>query len=107
MQLWRRRSSRSFRTLPGWSGTKAKALGVELSLVWFSCDADTMLTHIRRRGAARDAAKLADWAGYLQGLDLEFRPAAPHVVVENSASSEPLQSQAKSFLESLAERSQA
>jgi DNA-binding transcriptional regulator YhcF (GntR family) len=85
---------------------KAEALGVALSLVWLSCDADTMLTYIRHRGAARDAAKLADWAGYLDGLDLEFRPAAPHVVVENSASSEPLQSQAKSLLESLAERPQ-
>lgn len=70
-------------------------------LVWVYCDADTMHMYIRRRGAARDAAKLADWPGYLAGIDVNFRPVAPHHVIDNSASSEPLQSQARSLLKAI------
>ncbi|MBA9002064.1 GntR family transcriptional regulator [Thermomonospora cellulosilytica] len=69
--------------------------------VWVYCDADTMHMYIRRRGAARDAAKLADWPGYLAGIDVDFRPAAPHHVIDNSASSEPLQSQARDLLKAI------
>ncbi|WP_098960219.1 GntR family transcriptional regulator [Pseudonocardia sp. N23] len=72
--------------------------GGSLTLVWVYCDADTMLTYVRHRGAARDAAKLADWPTYLAALDLDFRPPGDHFVVDNSASGEPLQSQAKRLL---------
>lgn len=72
--------------------------GGRLTLVWVYCDADTMLTYVRHRGAARDAAKIADWTTYLKSLDLNFRPPVEHFVVNNSASGEPLQSQAKSLL---------
>lgn len=72
--------------------------GATLTLVWLYCDPDTMHTYVRHRGAARDAAKLADWDGYLAGIDLELRPPVPHVVVDNSASSEPLQDQARALI---------
>lgn len=52
---------------------------------------------------ARDTGKLADWNDYLAGIDLEFKPAADHVIIDNSASSEPLQSQATKMLATITE----
>lgn len=72
--------------------------GAKVTLVWMHSDTETMHTYLRHRGAARDAAKLADWPSYLAQLDTNLRPPAPHVIVENSATSEPLQSQAKRLL---------
>jgi DNA-binding transcriptional regulator YhcF (GntR family)/predicted kinase len=77
------------------------ALNAMTTVVWVYCDADTMHTYIRHRGAARDAAKLADWPGYLAGIDLDFRPQVQHHVINNCASSAPLQAQAKSLLLSI------
>jgi predicted kinase len=72
--------------------------GATTTLVWVRCDGPTMRTQLRRRGAARDAAKLAAWDEYVDGLDLDFRPPHEHVVIDNSASSEPLQAQARRLL---------
>ncbi|GGK32425.1 hypothetical protein GCM10010124_26500 [Pilimelia terevasa] len=66
--------------------------------VWMHCDPDTMHTYIRHRGAARDAAKLADWPGYLASIDTDFRPAIRHDVIDNCSSGVPLQTQAKNLL---------
>ncbi|MBB4917432.1 AAA family ATPase [Streptosporangium saharense] len=72
-----------------------------ISLVWVYCDPNTMHTYIRHRGAARDAAKLGNWSGYLSGIDVAFRPAVPHSVIDNSVSSEPLQNQARNLLKEI------
>jgi DNA-binding transcriptional regulator YhcF (GntR family)/predicted kinase len=77
------------------------ARNADTSLIWVYCDPDTMHTYIRHRGAARDAAKLADWSGYLASIDIDFRPAAPHHVVDNSVYSEPLQNQARDLLKEI------
>lgn len=74
------------------------AMTATTTIVWVSCDEDTMLTYIRRRGAARDSVKLADWPAYLKTIDVDFRPPSPHILIENSASSAPLQAQAKELL---------
>ena len=74
------------------------AMNATTTLVWMYCDADTMHTYLRHRGAARDAAKLADWPSYLASIDLEFRPPVPHIVVDNCASGRPLQDQAEELL---------
>jgi DNA-binding transcriptional regulator YhcF (GntR family)/predicted kinase len=74
------------------------AMDATTTIVWVHCDEPTMQTYIRHRGAARDTAKLADWPGYLDVIDVSFRPAVPHFLVDNSASSEPLQDQAKELL---------
>ncbi len=74
------------------------ALNATVHLVWVFCDEDTMHTYVRRRGAARDASKLADWATYMESIDVDFRPAAPYALIDNRTSSEPLQSQAKELL---------
>jgi DNA-binding transcriptional regulator YhcF (GntR family)/predicted kinase len=79
------------------------AIDATTILVWVYCDADSMRTYMRHRDAARDAAKLADWAGYLKTIDLNARPRAPHIVIENSTSSAPLQTQAKELLKSVLE----
>ncbi len=76
-------------------------MNAALSIVWVHCDATTMHTYIRHRGAARDAAKLENWNAYLDTIDLEFRPPVPHTVIDNSASVVPLQTQAKKLLASV------
>ncbi|MEW2444837.1 GntR family transcriptional regulator [Micromonospora marina] len=78
-----------------------EATKAAVTVVWVYCDADTMLTYVRRRGAARDAYKLADWDGYLSTINLDFRPAAVHLVVDNCASSAPLQEQAKDLVKGI------
>ncbi|MEU7776234.1 GntR family transcriptional regulator [Micromonospora taraxaci] len=72
--------------------------GGHLEVVWVRCDADTMRSYIRHRGAARDAYKLANWAKYIGGIDLRFAPLLPYSVVDNSAGAAPLQDQATEIL---------
>ncbi|WP_051072940.1 GntR family transcriptional regulator [Nocardiopsis valliformis] len=89
---------------PAWiDRTKAMytGLGARITFVWVHCDADTMHTYIRHRGAARDTAKLADWQGYLAGIDVDFRPPVEHVLIENSTDSPPLQTQASTLVKDL------
>jgi DNA-binding transcriptional regulator YhcF (GntR family)/predicted kinase len=71
------------------------------TLVWVFCDPETMNMYLRHRGAARDAAKLADWPGYLNTIDVAFRPGVQHTVIDNSASTVPLQTQARDLLRSI------
>lgn len=77
--------------------------GVPVSVVWVSCDAESMLTYLRRRGVARDAHKLAHWDEYLAGVDVDFRPVGEHHVIDNSISADPLRDQAEKLLAGLAE----
>lgn len=78
--------------------SRIAGLGGTAAFVWVRCDPDTMHTYIRKRGAARDAAKMADWPAWVAQLDLEFAPAAEHTVVDNSAGAPPLQQQANELL---------
>lgn len=80
-----------------------EALNAATTVVWVYCDPRTMQTYLRRRGAARDGAKLADWDQYITGIDIDFRPVVAHTIVENCASSVPLQAQAKQLLDSLSD----
>lgn len=80
--------------------------GVPVTVVWVSCDGESMRTYLRRRGSARDAHKLAHWDEYLSGVDLDFRPIGDHVVIENSISAAPLREQAQKWLAGLAEATQ-
>lgn len=70
------------------------SLGADLHVVWVRTSAESMRTYLVRRGAARDAGKLADWAGYLDSIDVNFEPVVSHRVVENNTDSRPLQQQA-------------
>jgi DNA-binding transcriptional regulator YhcF (GntR family) len=78
-----------------------EAMHAALSIVWVHCDADTMHTYVRHRGAARDSRKLENWDAYLRTINLEFRPPVPHALIDNSASGTPLQTQARRLLTSI------
>ena len=73
-------------------------LDADLHTIWVRCDADSMRSYLRRRGAARDTAKLAAWDEYLQAVDLDFRPEIPHHIIDNSVGARPLQDQATDLL---------
>jgi len=75
------------------------ALGADCEAVWVRCDPATMRTYLRRRGAARDSWKLANWEQYLSGLNLQFEPRMPHSIIDNSESARPLQQQADELLQ--------
>lgn len=79
-----------------------EALNADTIVVWVYCDRKSMHSYLRRRGAARDAAKLADWLQYATGIDIDFRPGVAHTVVENCGSSAPLQQQAKQLIHAIA-----
>ncbi|MEO3781320.1 AAA family ATPase [Micromonospora sp. B11E3] len=89
---------------PQWlERTRARfeGMGASVSVVWVYCDPETMNFYLRKRGAARDAAKLADWTGYLGRIDTGFRPPVEHTVVDNCASAVSLQAQADALVKSL------
>lgn len=75
-----------------------RALGAEVTIVWIRCDAASMRTYLRRRGALRDAWKLSHWEEYLAGVSADFTPAVPHRVIDNSEGARPLQEQAAALL---------
>ncbi|WP_026931717.1 GntR family transcriptional regulator [Glycomyces tenuis] len=77
------------------------ATGARLMVIWVYCDAESMHTYLRGRGAARDATKLANWSQYLANIDLDYRPAIDHFVVDNSLSGSPLLDQAKELVAKL------
>lgn len=72
--------------------------GADLHVAWVRCDANSMQSYIRRRGAARDSAKLAEWAHYLEGVDLAYAPDLPHTIIDNSQGARPLQDQADKLI---------
>jgi DNA-binding transcriptional regulator YhcF (GntR family) len=75
--------------------------GTRLIVVWVYCDAESMHTYLRGRGAARDTAKLEDWQGYLDKIDLDYRPVIEHFVIDNSLDGAPLVDQAKDLIASI------
>ncbi|SDJ22086.1 AAA domain-containing protein [Actinokineospora alba] len=80
------------------------SMNARLHVIWVYCDAETMHTYVRHRGAARDSVKLADWSAYMAGVDVDFRPEIPHTVIDNRTSGEPLQVQARKFLAAVLEK---
>jgi DNA-binding transcriptional regulator YhcF (GntR family) len=89
---------------PAWINRTVAAcqdMKAALSVAWVYCDAATMHTYVRHRGAARDAVKLENWDAYLDTVDLNFRPPVPHTLIDNSASGVPLQEQARALLASV------
>jgi predicted kinase len=72
--------------------------GASVHFAWVNCDPETMLHYLRKRGAGRDGAKLADWPAWLASIDLRLRPATEYEQIDNSATSAPLQVQAQALL---------
>ncbi len=80
---------------------RANDLNADLSIVWVTCGADTMNLYLRRRAAARDRWKLANWPTYLASVDTTFVPPVPHTLIQNDPDSQPLQVQARNFVKSI------
>ncbi|HET6354865.1 AAA family ATPase [Streptomyces sp.] len=73
-------------TDPAWMSrltNRCGAMGVDVFPIWVQCDAESMREYITFRSAARDAWKLQRWDEYMATIDLELRPAVPHLVVDN------------------------
>ena len=83
------------------------SLNADVSFVWVRCTVETMHMYLRRRGAARDAWKLAHWDEYRANISETFRPAGPHSIIENNPTSESLQAQARTLLRTLQPERQA
>lgn len=79
------------------------SMNAVLHVIWVRCDEPTMKSYIKKRGAARDSSKLANWDDYVSKVDLEFTPAITHTVIDNSADARPLQEQADELLRKLAD----
>lgn len=89
------------------AAARFSASSATMHLVWLRCDPETMHTYLRHRGAARDAAKLASWDRYSEELDPDYAPARPHTIVDNSATSAPLQDQATRLVEQIVANEEA
>lgn len=86
---------------PAWArriSADMDSMQATMRTIWVRCDPESMRTYLGRRGAARDSYKLEHWDQYLSGLDLNFTPALPHVIVQNSLHSQPLREQALQLL---------
>ncbi|BCK54005.1 AAA family ATPase [Nocardia wallacei] len=79
---------------------RAETESADATFVWVRCSLESMLMYLRRRGAARDAWKLANWETYSASLNLDLRPLVPHVVIDNDPDSPPLRKQAQALIES-------
>ncbi|MFC9250620.1 GntR family transcriptional regulator [Amycolatopsis thailandensis] len=77
----------------------ADAHEARLRVIWVRTDADSMKLYLKRRDAARDVTKLANWDRYLDGVDLQYTPAMPHAILDNSVQDPPLQRQVEDLLE--------
>ncbi|MFJ9447159.1 AAA family ATPase [Kitasatospora sp. NPDC101235] len=62
---------------------RCASLGVDVAPIWVQCDPESMREYVTFRSAARDAWKLQRWDEYLKTIDVDLRPAVPHLVVDN------------------------
>ncbi|WP_410597826.1 GntR family transcriptional regulator [Amycolatopsis sp. lyj-23] len=77
----------------------ADALDARLRVAWVRTDAESMKVYLKRRAAARDTNKLANWDTYLAGVNLQYTPATDHAILDNSVQDPPLQQQVEDLLE--------
>ncbi|MEV6225366.1 GntR family transcriptional regulator [Nocardia fluminea] len=80
---------------------EADSRGADATFVWVRCTLETMHLYLRRRGAARDTAKLDDWSNYSAGVNVSFQPEVDHVIIENNPDSEALRPQAQRLLKGI------
>ena len=65
---------------PEWLMNLEAKFGVEVRVIFVTCDEELRLERILKRGNPRDALKLRDWEAYLKGSDLRG-PAFEHQIV--------------------------
>lgn len=86
---------------------RCAGLSAAVTVIWVYCEAGSMRTYLKRRGAARDTWKLAHWTDYLGSIDLTFRPPVSHHLIDNSLNGAPLQDQAAEVLSRITEAARA
>ena len=69
-----------------WQSWVEELGGDPVRLIWVRSDAATLAHRLTERGLERDAAKLADFAGFAASIRLDSVPAAPHAVIDNRLS---------------------
>lgn len=77
---------------------QCRMLPADLTVVWVACDAESMRSYLRHRGAARDSWKLSHWSDYLARIDLGYEPPHEHIRIDNSLGGRPLQDQARDLV---------
>jgi predicted kinase len=66
-----------------WAAFVGSLGGAPVRLVWVRSDAATLRARLERRGAPRDAGKLAAFDAFLAAVRIGAVPAAPHVEIDN------------------------
>jgi len=66
-----------------WQSWVADLGGGTVHLVWVRSDAATLRHRLAARGSERDSAKLAGFDDFTASMQLDTRPAAPHVAIDN------------------------
>lgn len=72
--------------------------GHPVRLVWVRTDPHTLQERLRNRGDAKDAGKLADWAGFVARMRPGQAPPVPHVAVDNRRGAPPLSVQVATLI---------
>jgi predicted kinase len=85
-----------------WAAWVTELGGQPVRLIWVKSDAQTLRRRLAARGSVRDAAKLADFAGFATAMRLGQKPAAPHLTIDNrQAATMPLAAQVSELLDGL------
>lgn len=91
-----------------WTGRvmrRCRRLGARFETLWVDSDAESMRERLISRNASRDTWKLAHWATYAGGIDLDLRPVTPHHLIDNRiTASRPLAEQVEAVAHGLVER---
>ena len=67
-----------------WAGLVAGLGGEPVRLVWLRCDPAALRERLVARASPRDAAKLADYGGYLSAIRATEPPVVAHHEIDNS-----------------------
>jgi predicted kinase len=84
---------------------RCRRLGARFEALWVDSDVESMRERLISRNASRDTWKLAHWATYVNGIDLNLRPVTAHHLIDNRVTaSRPLAEQVEAVAQRLLER---
>ncbi|MEU7406607.1 MULTISPECIES: AAA family ATPase [unclassified Streptomyces] len=84
---------------------RCRRLGARFEVLWVDSDGESMRERLISRNATRDTWKLTYWPTYVNGIDLELRPAMQHHLIDNRiTASRPLAEQVEAVAQRLLEQ---